>query len=166
MLTKGKDLHANLHVHGRLVSRCTQRLHHLLSYGLAECDSAVVQGLMQRGALPDMQLPLNAADEALAHAQQPPIPLMSFCRPAGMVDILIPNTIEGDVFPERTHADGEEDHGHSRDAQMQPSMTNRGVQSGQGDTRKPMAVWRGTVVRECCFSHLLITFCWLTSALV
>ena len=92
-----------------------------------------LQGLLQHVWFPDMPLPLNAADEALAHNQTPPVPLMSFCRPKGMIDILIPNMIEGDVF-----------HLHGVPAQM-----GQGLQSGRGDKRKPRAVWRGTVVREC-----------------
>ena len=56
------------------------------------------------------------------------VPLMSFCRPnKGMIDILIPNALEGDPITKGT---------------------GQGLRSGRGDKRRPQAVWRGTVVRE------------------
>ncbi|KAK9811967.1 hypothetical protein WJX73_004068 [Symbiochloris irregularis] len=59
----------------------------------------MLHGILQHVALPDMPLPLNAADEPLAKDDEHDVPLMSFCRPnRGMIDILIPNALEGDVF--------------------------------------------------------------------
>lgn len=92
---------------------------------------------MQQVRIPDMQLPMNAADESLAGPDPSPMPLLSFCRPQGSVDILIPNTIEGNVF-----------HTHAHDARRGGPADSE-LQSGPGDKRKAMAVWRGTVVREC-----------------
>lgn len=59
----------------------------------------------------------------------------------GMIDILIPNALEGDVFKGVKTAAG------------------KGLRSGRGDNRKPQAVWRGTVVREAplpSLAHLLL----------
>ena len=44
---------------------------------------------------------LGAGDEPLAPLQaevQPPTPVFSFCKLANFSDIMLPNTIEGDVF--------------------------------------------------------------------
>lgn len=97
---------------------------------------------MQHVALPDMQLPLNAADEPLARDEHPPVPLLSFCRPKGMIDILMPNTIEGDVFPD------EEWYNNKKVAGPRPAAHGK-LASGPGDKRIGKAVWRGSVVREC-----------------
>lgn len=45
------------------------------------CLLLSMQGILQQVALPDMVLPLNAADEPLAKDDEHDVPLMSFCRP-------------------------------------------------------------------------------------
>lgn len=50
--------------------------------------------------LPDMLLPLNPADEPLAkiRSEEPPRPLLGFCKWPGFSDVLIPNTAEGEAL--------------------------------------------------------------------
>lgn len=52
------------------------------------------------------------------------LPLMSFCKTKGFADILIPNTIEGDVFVRP----------------LEHSSVSPRNRAGPGDPRKPMAV--------------------------
>eukprot|EP00884_Botryococcus_braunii_P016709 jgi/Botrbrau1/3721/Bobra.0363s0008.2 len=93
---------------------------------------SLVQHIRLAVKLPDMALPINPADEMRAPLPKDgslPSPLMSFCKTEGYSDILIPNTIEGDVFLRPP----------------QHSSLSPTIRAGPGDPRKPMAVWRGSM---------------------
>ena len=53
---------------------------------------------------------------------------------AGFQDILIPNTIEGDIYKRN-------------DAPVDKQL--RASQAGSSDGRRPAAIWRGTIVGKC-----------------
>lgn len=89
-----------------------------------------IQHIAELVQLPDLLLPLNPADEPLAQlkASAEPTPLLAFCKTPGFSDILIPNTLEGDIYNRPPDKKGD----------------RKKSQSGPRDRRKPMVVWRGT----------------------
>ena len=86
-----------------------------------------MQALWRDVALPELDLPLNAADEPLAIVEETPAPIMSFCRQPDRMDILIPNVLEGEPIPP---------------AGLPASR------AGPEDARLPIAIWRGTIIGE------------------
>ena len=58
-----------------------------------------IQHIAQLVHLPDMLLPLNPADEPLAliKPDEDARPLLAFCKTPGFSDVLIPNTLEGEL---------------------------------------------------------------------
>ncbi|BDA45764.1 Protein O-glucosyltransferase 2 [Coccomyxa sp. Obi] len=92
---------------------------------------SLIQRVRLRVKLPDMVIPLNPGDEPLAPLRReldPPTPIFSFCKLSNFSDIMLPNTIEGDVFlraPDKRA--------------FRPKS-----RAGPKDPRLPKAVWRGS----------------------
>ena len=90
-----------LQVRDRDPARALQRLQRSLHGDLRRAGTirGGAQALWRDLKLPELDLPLNAADEPLAVVEEHPAPIMSFCRTPDRVDILIPNLLEGEPIP-------------------------------------------------------------------